>query len=132
MVLAYRFNAPEPPRTPAIATPEEVFQPGDDQIYRARVSPVTTRTIMAYSASTQPWVVITQEQEVMLRKSKSKTKGVGGKGVGIIAKIIETISRDRGASIDEIVAVLSKHHPDRDEAGMAATARVQALANCTS
>ena len=51
---------------------------------------------------------------------------------GVIASIVEIISRERGATIDEIVAILSKKFPDRDEVGMAATARVQANANCTS
>jgi hypothetical protein len=51
---------------------------------------------------------------------------------GVIASIVEVISREKGGTIEEIVTVLSKRFPDRDETGMTNTARVQANANCTS
>ena len=51
---------------------------------------------------------------------------------GVIASIIEVISREKGGTIEEIVAVLSKRFPDRDETGMTNTARLQANNNCTT
>jgi hypothetical protein len=50
----------------------------------------------------------------------------------VIATIVDTISREKGASIDELVGVLTKKFPDRDEAGMRATCRIQANRNATS
>jgi hypothetical protein len=51
------------------------------------------------------------------------------RGVGVIATIIDTIKRDRGASQDEIVAVLVKKFPDRGEDAMRATVKIQANKN---
>ncbi len=51
---------------------------------------------------------------------------------GVIATIVNTISRAKDASIDEIVEVLVKTFPDRDADGMKATTRNQANRNCTS
>ena len=67
----------------------------------------------------------------MATKTKKK-KVVSARKPGVIAAIVETISRARGASIDEIVAVLVKKFPDRDPDGMKATARIQSNKNCTS
>ena len=76
--------------------------------------------ITGYPELAQPMISPSQETSM-----SAKTKGV-------IASIVEIISRERGATIDEIVAILSKKFPDRDEVGMAATARVQANAHATS
>lgn len=51
---------------------------------------------------------------------------------GVIATIVEQISKDKGASIKELVGVLIKKFPDRDEAGMKATCRIQANRHATS
>ena len=50
---------------------------------------------------------------------------------GVIESVIEIISRPQGATIPEIVAILSKRFPDRDETGMAATARAQTNKHAT-
>jgi hypothetical protein len=54
------------------------------------------------------------------------------KKIGVIASIVETISRERGASTEEILEVLVKKFPDRDADGMKATIRIQANRNATS
>ena len=59
------------------------------------------------------------------------TKSKSGKP-GVIDTIIEVISTEKGGSIHEIVAILTKRFPDRDETGMENTARLQANKNCTS
>jgi hypothetical protein len=51
---------------------------------------------------------------------------------GVIASIIEIISRERCASTAEILEVLVKKFPDRDADGMKATIRIQANRNATS
>jgi hypothetical protein len=50
----------------------------------------------------------------------------------VIATIIDCISKDRGATADEIVAVLVKAFPDREADGMRKTVLIQANKNCTS
>lgn len=64
--------------------------------------------------------------------SKGKGKEGGIKKVGVIATIVETMSRKSGASVPEIVAVLMKKFPDRDEKGMTSTVRIQANKQSTS
>lgn len=66
------------------------------------------------------------------KKKKPKAKKVGMKPVGVIAAIVDLISRDKGASIKEIVAALVKKFPDRDESGMLSTSRIQAAKHATS
>jgi dUTPase len=69
------------------------------------------------------------------KKAKVKTKATNGgkvkvaKGPGIIDTIKETIKRERGASKDEIIAVLVKKFPDRKEASMLNTVNIQANKN---
>jgi hypothetical protein len=62
-----------------------------------------------------------QENQPMATKKK-----------GVIATIIETISRAKGASVEEVVAVLIKAFPDRDADSMRGTVRIQCAKNCTS
>jgi hypothetical protein len=50
---------------------------------------------------------------------------------GVIETIVATISRAKGASLDEIVAALVKAFPDRDPDGMRNTARLQASRNAS-
>ena len=69
----------------------------------------------------------------MATKSKpKKTAAPKAKGPGVIGTIIETISRDRGATADEMLAVLVKAFPDRKADGMRKTVLIQASKNCTS
>jgi hypothetical protein len=65
------------------------------------------------------------------KKSTKKPVGVLKKE-GVIATIVETISRERGASSTEILENLVKKFPDRDADGMKATIRIQAAKNATS
>ena len=51
---------------------------------------------------------------------------------GVISTIVDTISRPKGASRDEIVAVLVKAFPDRDPGGMTRTTMIQANRHATS
>ena len=73
----------------------------------------------------------------MAKKAKAKKTTTTApkkvtKAPGVISTIIETISREKGASADEIVAVLVKASPDREEAGMRKTVIIQSNKNCTS
>lgn len=69
------------------------------------------------------------------KKSSANARKAAGngsgkpRGVGVIATIVDTIKRDRGASQDEIVAVLTKKFPDRGEDQMRATVKIQANKN---
>lgn len=69
-----------------------------------------------------------KKTEAPAAKTKSKTNP-RNKGVGVIATIIATISGAKGATADEILAVLKKAFPDRNADGMAATVRIQANRN---
>jgi hypothetical protein len=62
----------------------------------------------------------------------SKKAGVSAKGPGVIATIVETISREKGASAAECLEVLKKAFPDRNPDGMIKTIRIQAARNATS
>lgn len=62
--------------------------------------------------------------------SKKKSNGAGGnKGVGVIATILEAMGRDRGATAEEMVAILTKKFPDRKAEGMTSTVKIQAARN---
>ena len=63
---------------------------------------------------------------------KKAADGNGTKGPGVIATIVETIRREKGATSDECLAVLVKAFPDRDPDGMIKTIRIQAAKNATS
>jgi hypothetical protein len=76
-----------------------------------------------------------QETNNMAKKAKATKKTAApkaAKGPGVIATIIDCISKEKGATADEIVAVLVKTFPNREEAGMRKTALIQANKNCTS
>jgi hypothetical protein len=76
---------------------------------------VTAQPLTAYIVHEQPKVAHSQERLSMTKKSKP----------GVINTVVETISRPQGASIHEIVAILSRRFADREADKMAATARVQ-------
>jgi hypothetical protein len=54
------------------------------------------------------------------------------KGPGVISTIVEMISREQGASKDEILKILVKKFPDRDPDGMSKTIIFQANRNKSS
>jgi hypothetical protein len=66
------------------------------------------------------------------KKTKTAAKTNGAAKPGVIATIIATISRDRGASKSEILKILSEKFPDRELDSMARTIGIQAPKNCTS
>jgi hypothetical protein len=71
------------------------------------------------------------------KKTPAKTpmpKGSTGaaKGPGVIATIIETVSREKGATADEMLAILVKAFPDRKPDGLRKTVLIQANKNCSS
>jgi hypothetical protein len=68
------------------------------------------------------------------KKTAAKTaKGsTGAAKPGVIATIVEIISRETGATADEILTVLVKKFPDRDPDGMRKTIGIQALKNSSS
>ena len=61
-----------------------------------------------------------------------RTAAPKAKGPGVIATIIETMSRDRGAAADEMLAVPVKAFPDREPDGMRKMVLIQAGKNFTS
>jgi hypothetical protein len=89
----------------------------------------TTQLLIESPDIQQPDMAAAESQEIEMTAAKNK---VAGNGPGVIATIVETISRAKGASIEELVAVLSKKFPNRGEDGMRATTRIQANRNCTS
>jgi len=71
----------------------------------------------------------------MAKKAKTaKTTAApkAAKRPGVIATLVDCISKEKGATADEIVAVLVKAFPDREEAGMRKTVLIQANRSCTS
>jgi hypothetical protein len=98
------------------------------------------------SPETQPDVLaVTQESEMTAKKAKATkrtavakkaTNGNGAakaaKGPGVIATIVDCISKEKGATSEECLAVLVKAFPDRDPDGMIKTIRIQAAKNASS
>jgi hypothetical protein len=66
------------------------------------------------------------------KKVSSSTAAAKPKGPGVIETIIATISRERGATADEVLEILKGKFPDRDPDGMRRTIGIQAPKNCTS
>jgi hypothetical protein len=51
---------------------------------------------------------------------------------GVIATVVDCISKERGSTVDEALAVLTKTFADRDPAGMRKTAMIQSNKQKTS
>jgi len=51
---------------------------------------------------------------------------------GVISTIVDCISKDKGSTVDETLAVLTRKFPDRDPAGMRKTALIQSNKQKTS
>jgi len=137
MVLAYRNN-PTPPK-PFIQSPEPEFIPRATDNYndwRPRMLPFKRANVEAHpetdlqQADVQP----VSQEIIMATKKKVIRKGrvKGAKGPGVIATIIEMISRERGASAAEVLAKLVETFPDREADGMHKTVIIQCNRNCTS
>lgn len=134
-MLAYRINIPGRPRPP-IKVEEECHRPEDGVIWRPRMrragstKPVIAQSNVEYTLVPQPDIAVAT-REFDMTKTKKKAAAPRS-GVGVIETIVATISRAKGASIDEIVNVLVEKFPDRDPDGMKATARIQSNLNCAS
>ena len=130
-MLAYRINVPEKSRPLSARPKEDDLHPEDAINYRARTFPVTTQPEVDETPDTpQPDIgpAGPQENQMTAKKKKAavRTRPGANGAIGVIDTIIETISKEKGGSIAEIVAVLTKRFPDRDPDGMTKTARIQA------
>jgi hypothetical protein len=161
-VRAYRRNVVEPPRPPRPAPLDEPQVEVDDEIdnaqafeellarlrkfhpqhdcpddlvnrkplrfpQRPRDLPVTDLPLVAYSSPVE-----IQSQEKKHMPAKKTRMPVPANGPGIIKTIVGVISRAKGASVNEIVDVLTEKFPGRDVDGMRATTRTQVQKKCTS
>jgi hypothetical protein len=73
----------------------------------------------------------------MAKKEKATKKKINGNGntgrkPGVIHAIVEAISRKNGASLSELVEILTKKFPERRPESMTSTAKIQANRNATS
>ena len=69
---------------------------------------------------------MTAKKKSSAKVAKKATKAAPAiKKIGVIATLIEMMQRPSGASVDAMVAALTKKFPDRKPAGLAATTRVQ-------
>jgi hypothetical protein len=139
MVLAYRSN-PTPPK-PFIQSPEPEFIPratDDYSDWRARTLPFKRANVEAPSETDLQQADIRPASKEVIQMATRKKKVIrngrkkGATGPGVIATIIEMISRDRGASAAEILAKLVENFPDREEAGMHKTIIIQCNRHCSS
>ena len=65
------------------------------------------------------------------KKVAVKTNGSTAKP-GVIATIVDCISKEKGSTVDETLAVLTRKFVDRDPAGMRKTALIQSNKQKTS
>lgn len=133
-MIAYHFNVPEKPRPPK-SPPFDPDPPRDSDAidYRCRTLPVTSQP----KVEETPDTTTSQEQEIPMTAAKKKVakkevKSAPASRPGVISTIIEVISRQHGASIEEVLAVLVKKFPDREPDAMKATCRIQCAKNATS
>jgi hypothetical protein len=66
---------------------------------------------------------------------KTAVKKVGSTGAakpGVISTIVDCISKEKGSTVDETLAVLTRKFVDRDPAGMRKTALIQSNKQKTS
>ncbi len=84
-------------------------------------------------------VMTTKKKSVRKSRAKKSSNGAAKRPVavlkkteGVIATIVKTISRDQGASKNEILTILTKAFPDRLPEQMRATVGVQLSRHSTS
>jgi hypothetical protein len=79
-------------------------------------------------------MTVTKKTKTATKKPAAKTaKGsTPANKPGVISTIVEMISREEGASKDEILKILVKKFPDRDPDGMSKTIIIQANRNKSS
>jgi hypothetical protein len=130
MPLVYRTNVPEKPRPLKPLPPDEPPHPEDAVDWKPRTLPLSTTRLLVESPDIQQpdiAAAVSQENQPMTAKKKVATRPGG-----VIAVIVETISRAKGASADETLEVLKKAFPERDPDGMRKTTLIQSAKNCTS
>jgi hypothetical protein len=112
-----------------VSTLDRVIEtPGQD-----RHSPVQPQESFMTAKKTTKKALDAALARVIAKKSAPKKVANGAaKGPGVISTIIEMISREEGASKDEILKVLVKRFPDRDPDGMGKTIIIQANRNKSS
>jgi hypothetical protein len=135
MPLCYRHNAHsewKPPQKPLIDTEAEALidPDGNDpdwwRDWRPKNAISSTRLLVECSGQGRHLPPQPQEHSMTTKKAKPAAKP------GIIATIIATISRDRGASKNEILKILTDKFPDRAPESMTRTVGIQAPRQCTS
>jgi hypothetical protein len=135
MPLVYRHNAQETPRPPRAPSEDpEPYHPSDAIDYRPRtLRPPILLTIQS-QADESPVIprpdsgaAESQKENPMAAKKKVATDRPG-----VIATIVENISKAKGATADETLEVLTKAFPDRDPDGMRKTVLIQSAKQCTS
>jgi hypothetical protein len=139
MVLVYRFNLPDLKPRPKIIPEPETWEPDDSRWYRPRIlyrgvsnsgeiQPSVvydhgdTHRDVAVAVPTGANAMTTKKAKAKARKTSPKKKSVAkraaktnGTGhVGTIDVIVATISRDKGATVQECLAVLKSKFPDRE------------------
>jgi hypothetical protein len=80
-------------------------------------------------------IEMAKAKKTAAKKATAKKTAKGSTGAakpGVISTIVEIISRETGATADEILTVLVKKFPDRDPDGMRKTIGIQASKNSSS
>jgi hypothetical protein len=144
MPLIYRHNAASQWQPPKAPIETEVLIETDSFDYRPRYlrrSPIFSATrgrAHEYRGQDRNFPTLPPE-DIQMTAKKTKTaaakpakSSTGAAKPGIIATIVEMISRTEGASKDEILKILVKKFPDRDPDGMGKTIIIQANRNKSS
>ncbi len=97
-----------------------------------QISEADFATAAAASAAEDSSPDAEEESELAKKGKKKSGKTQKPRAPGVIAAIVETMSRASGATLDETVAVLSKKFPDRKVKSMTSTAKIQLNKNATS
>lgn len=140
MPLVYRSNAGTIPQWTPPLEPEFTPHHGDNyEDWRPRVLRFKRPVAMA-PAKVEPILTApdgradTEDTMTKTKAKKAKAKKTTIKAAakpGVIATTVDLISRDNGASADEITAILAKKFPDRPPEGMRKTVLIQAARHST-
>jgi hypothetical protein len=142
MPLIYRHNAASQWQPPKVEPePDPIYADGIDwkprnlfPNFSAKILPIVEYPGQDRHSPVQPHgdIQMAKATKKPAAKPKGSTSANKPKGPGVIETIIATISRERGASADEVLEILKGKFPDRDPDGMRRTIGIQAPKNCTS
>jgi hypothetical protein len=147
MSISYRHNRPELPRPIKAPVEPDRFEPGDEAHFhprtfgfrRSRFPILVTKAQFPVESPKRRDFPSSQESDMTTKKKATKktvakkANGNGAaKGPGVIATIVDCISKDKGSTADETLAVLTKAFPDRDPDGMRKTVIIQSNKQKTS